>query len=94
MLDGGGNLQWPETRPNGQPEPPATATVVWAQPVLLPLGDYGGLTATAPPDDVSPAVGGGVAGGAPPTDQRGVPRILGMELVGQYILGAYNPDRC
>ncbi len=28
------------------------------------------------------------------TLSNGVPRILGMELVGQYILGAYNPNRC
>lgn len=28
------------------------------------------------------------------TLSNGVPRLLGMELVGQYVLGAYNPNRC
>ena len=28
------------------------------------------------------------------TLSNGVPRILGMELVGQYTLGVYNPNRC
>jgi hypothetical protein len=83
VLDGGGNLQWPPTRPNGQSEPPATASVVWAEPVLLPVGSYGGLTATMPPDDPSPAIGGGVTGGAPATDQRGRRRIAPID-VGAY----------
>jgi hypothetical protein len=83
VLDGGGNLQWPETRPNGQPEPPATAGVVWAQPLLLSVGDFGGLTATMPPDDPSPAIDGGVTGGAPATDQRGRLRTPPID-VGAY----------
>ena len=83
VLDGGGNLQWPPTRPNGQPEPPATATVVWAEPILLPCADYGGLTQTMAPDDGSPAIGGGVSGGAPTTDQRGRLRTPPLE-VGAY----------
>lgn len=28
------------------------------------------------------------------TLSNGVPRLLSMELVGQYILGAYNPHHC
>lgn len=60
--------------PNGQPEQPATATVVWADPLLEPLGDYGEPTPTMPLMPGSPALGAGVAGGAPATDQRGVPR--------------------
>jgi predicted outer membrane repeat protein len=83
VLDGGGNLQWPPTRPNGQDEPPATATVVWADPMLLPAGDYGGVTATMPPDDGSPAIGAGVSQGAPMTDQRGRHRLPPIE-VGAY----------
>jgi len=84
VLDGGGNLQWPPTRPNGQDEPPATATVLWADPLLLPIGDYGGLNATMPPDDLSPAIDGGVTNGAPPTDQRGRLRVPPIEI------GAYE----
>lgn len=72
--DGGGNLQWPPERPNGQPETPATATVVWADPLLVPLGDYGGPTPTRPPGPGSPALGAGGTAGAPATDQRGLPR--------------------
>jgi hypothetical protein len=84
VLDGGGNLQWPPTRPNGQDEPPATASVVWAEPLLLPVGDYGGVTATMPPDDPSPAIGGGVTQGAPATDQRGRHRLPPIDI------GAYE----
>lgn len=83
VLDGGGNLQWPPTRPNGQPEPPATATVVWAEPMLLPCADNGGLTQTMAPDDGSPAIGGGVSGGTPTTDQRGRLRTPALD-VGAY----------
>jgi hypothetical protein len=65
--DGGGNLQWPQQRPNGQPEVAATPTVLWSDPQLAPLGPWGGPTPTMP-------LGAGVAAGAPPADQRGVPR--------------------
>ena len=84
VLDGGGNLQWPRTRPNGQDEPPATATVQWAVPMLLAIGDHGGPTATMPPDDFSPAIGGGVTAGAPTIDQRGRVRTPPLEM------GAYE----
>ena len=83
VLDGGGNLQWPQTRPNGQSEPPATASVVWAEPILLPIGSFGGITATMPPDDLSPAIDGGVTPGAPDADQRGRRRIPPID-VGAY----------
>jgi hypothetical protein len=83
VLDGAGSLQWPPTRPNGQPEPPATASVVWAEPMLLPCADNGGLTQTMAPDDGSPAIGGGVSGGAPLTDQRGRLRTPALD-VGAY----------
>jgi predicted outer membrane repeat protein len=73
--DGGGNLQWPMTRPNGMAEQPATATVVWADPLLGSLGDYGGPTPTMRLTAGSPALDAGVAGGAPATDQRGVARV-------------------
>jgi predicted outer membrane repeat protein len=72
--DGGGNMQWPAERPNGQPEQPATATVVWDDPLLEPLGAHGGPTSTMPLSTTSPALDAGVAAGAPPADQRGVAR--------------------
>jgi hypothetical protein len=72
--DGGGNLQWPEERPNGQPETPATPTVVWADPLLDVLAGWGGPTPTMALLPGSPALGAGVAAGAPPADQRGAAR--------------------
>lgn len=83
VLEGGGNLQWPPTRPNGQPEPPATADVEWAEPMLLPAADNGGPTETMAPDDSSPAIGGGVSGGTPQADQRGRLRTPPVD-VGAY----------
>ncbi len=74
VADGGGNLQWPQERPNGQPEQPATASIVWGDPQLFALGDFGGPTPTMPPAPGSPAVDAGVVAGAPPLDQRGVSR--------------------
>lgn len=73
--DGGGNMQWPQQRPNGQAEQPATASVVWNDPQLLTLGAYGGPTPTQPLHPLSPALDAGVAAGAPALDQRGVARV-------------------
>ncbi|MEW6127478.1 MAG: HYR domain-containing protein [Acidobacteriota bacterium] len=44
--------------------------------LLAPLGNYGGLTQTAPPLGNSPALNGGRNIGAPVTDQRGASRPL------------------
>ena len=73
--DGGGNMQWPQNRPNGQPEVPATPTVIWDDPSLLALGSYGGPTPTQPLDAGSPALDAGVAAGAPATLRRMVARV-------------------
>jgi len=78
--DGGGNMQWPETRPNGQPEQPATATVIFDDPLLQALGDFGGPTPTMPLGAGSPALEAGVEDGAPATDQRGVLRTLPVDM--------------
>ncbi len=72
--DGGGNLQWPPERPNGQAEQPATATVVWADPLLGALAAHGGPTPTMPLGSASPALEAGVVLGTPSADQRGVNR--------------------
>jgi len=77
-LDGGGNVQWPDTKSYwGTAEIPATATVVFADPLLGPLGSNGGPTRTRLPGAGSPAINGGSASGYPATDQRGQPRPLG-----------------
>jgi hypothetical protein len=53
-------------------------------PLLGPLGDYGGPTQTLPLLAGSPALGAGTATGAPATDQRGVTRGGGINI------GAYQ----
>jgi len=78
--DGGGNMQWPEERPNGQAEQPATPTVIFDDPLLGVLGDYGGPTATMPLGVGSPALEAGVSAGAPAADQRGVPRTPAVDI--------------
>ena len=46
-------------------------------PLLAPLGNYGGPTPTMPPLPGSPAIDGGTSGTSFNTDQRGLPRIVG-----------------
>jgi hypothetical protein len=53
-------------------------------PLLGPLGDYGGLTPTFPLLPGSPAIGGGTASNAPAVDQRGEPRV------GRVDIGAFQ----
>ncbi len=81
--DGGGNIQFPATRPNGQGEVPATATVLWADPLLGPLVDNGGFSETMAFGAGSPAHDAGV-GGVIPTDQRRFGRV------GQHDVGAWE----
>jgi hypothetical protein len=76
--DGGGNVQWPATKNLwGTAEIPATATVVFANPLLGALANNGGPTRTCLPAAGSPAIDAGSASDYPPTDQRGQPRPLG-----------------
>jgi hypothetical protein len=63
--DGSGNLQWPAGSL-------CTTAPMIADPLLGPLGDNGGDTATLVPAITSPARG--IATGCPATDQRGTPR--------------------
>ena len=44
--DGGGNIQWPATKNNGNADTPCTEGVLFADPGLLPLAENGGLTQT------------------------------------------------
>ena len=46
-------------------------------PLLAPLGDYGGPTPTMPPLPGSPVIDGCINGTSFTTDQRGLPRIAG-----------------
>jgi hypothetical protein len=57
--------------------------VTSGDPKLEPLGDYGGLTKTMPPQIGSSAAAKGLPTGNTPTiDQRGLPRILNFLDVG------------
>lgn len=72
---GSSNLQWPQVRPgSGQAETAVTAGAVFADIALSGPADHGGLTETLALPVPSPAIDGGTATGAPPTDQRGRPR--------------------
>lgn len=71
--DGGGNLQWPRFRPNGQEEVRATPTTLWADPLLGEPWGHGGPTETMALAPASPARG--AAAGPPAEDQRGAPRM-------------------
>jgi len=70
--DGGGNIQWPETKSNGSADLPCTSGVRFADPGLVPLADNGGPTQTMATSAGSPAID--VGGQCPALDQRGMPR--------------------
>lgn len=70
--DGGGNVQWPETKNNGNADMPCTEAVLFADPELEALGDHGGPTATMPLSATSPALDQAVR--CEGWDQRGIPR--------------------
>lgn len=79
-LRGANNLQWPAPESDG--DPPCSADVLLADPLLGVLGDHGGPTQTIPLLDGSPALD--AAAGCPATDQRGEPRP------GTCDMGAYE----
>lgn len=70
--DGGGNVQWPDIKNNGNPDTPCAAGVLFADPQLQPLADNGGPTATMALAPGSSAVD--LAPTCPELDQRGMPR--------------------
>ena len=57
--DGGGNVQWPEVKNNGNPDMPCAAGVLFADPLLSPLADHGGAVPTMALGAGSPASGHG-----------------------------------
>ncbi len=79
LLDGGGNLQFPARLNPGDPnDPNCTAVVAIGDPLLAPLADNGGYTATRALLPGSPARNRVTTGCPPPaTDQRGVGRPQG-----------------
>jgi hypothetical protein len=82
LEDGGGNVQWPQTKPSGSSDMPCAAGILFADPLLQPLADNGGPTPTMALSESSPAID--VADDCPATDQRG------MERAGRCDAGAYE----
>jgi hypothetical protein len=70
--DGGGNVQWPDVKNNGNADTPCAAGILFADPELMPLGDNGGPTETMALPEGSPAID--IGSGCPERDQRGEPR--------------------
>lgn len=70
---GTANLQWPVNHvAGGAPDTLCVGGIVFADPLLGPLGDHGGPTPTMVPAASSPLRGAGR--NCPPTDQNGQPR--------------------
>jgi predicted outer membrane repeat protein len=74
FADGGGNVQWPELKTNGNPDLACAETVRFEDPLLDALADNGGPTQTMALAAGSPAIDAGVSEACPATDQRGEPR--------------------
>jgi len=62
-----------------------------ADPLLAPLGNYGGSTPTMPPLPGSPAIDACTNGASFTTDQRGFTRIVGPFADIGSVEGVYNP---
>lgn len=79
---GSNNIQWPQVRPGsfGQQELPVTPGALFADALLATLGDNGGPTRTLALQAGSPAIDSGTATGAPPADQRGLPRFGAVDI--------------
>jgi predicted outer membrane repeat protein len=71
--DGGGNVQWPDTKNNGNGDTPCAAGITFADPLLAPLADNGGPNETMALGAGSPAID--VGNGCPMLDQRGMMRV-------------------
>ncbi|MBN1609534.1 MAG: right-handed parallel beta-helix repeat-containing protein [Polyangiaceae bacterium] len=71
--DGGGNVQWPDVKNNGNADTPCAQGILFADPGLLPLADNGGPTETMALPEESPAID--VGSDCPERDQRGEPRV-------------------
>jgi hypothetical protein len=88
-VDGGGNMQWPATRPNGGAETRATPGTVFANPLLASaVADNGGAVPTLALGVGSPASDSGVqTSEVPSVDARGFPRVFVPDR-GSYELNA------
>jgi hypothetical protein len=67
-------------------------SLVGGDPLLAPLGNYGGPTPTMPPLPGSPAIDGCTNGTSFATDQRGQPRIVGAFADLGAVEGVFDPN--
>jgi hypothetical protein len=81
---GSNNLQFPQSRGSGQTDAAAAPGTAFADAMLSPLADNGGLTETMAIPSTSPAVNAGTSTNAPLTDQRGFNRVGAVDI------GAYE----
>jgi predicted outer membrane repeat protein len=72
------DIQFPATETSGQKDNPCAPGIMFADPLLGPLQDNGGPTATMALGAGSPAIGAGTA--CPNLDQRGKPRSGSCDL--------------
>lgn len=84
VQDGGGNLQFPQFRPNGMEDIAATTNVLWADPELETAANNGGFTPTLALSASSPAIDQAHGAVSTTQDQRGEPRIRTPDI------GAYE----
>ena len=79
--NGSGDMQWPSTRTiGGGDDLPCVNGIAFADPLLGPLANNGGPSATHLPAPGSPLRGAGL--GCPATDQRGNPRDAARCTIG------------
>ncbi|WP_395375234.1 choice-of-anchor Q domain-containing protein [Marinicella sp. W31] len=81
---GGNNLQYPQQRPNGGAETPATASLIWGDPQASPPADNGGFTETLAIASGAPGINQANASNTTAADQRGISRFQGSDI------GAYE----
>ncbi|MFW5741597.1 MAG: choice-of-anchor Q domain-containing protein, partial [Myxococcota bacterium] len=72
MTDRGGNIQWPPTKASGKDDQPCVEGITFADPLLQPLADNGGVSQTFALAQGSPAID--LGSDCPDVDQRGVER--------------------
>ncbi len=83
-VTGSNNVQFPQQRPNGQPEVPATAGLIWGNPAASPPAYLGGATPTMAIAAGAPGVDQALPSESTPADQRGKPRYMAADI------GAYE----
>jgi hypothetical protein len=90
-VSGSNNIQWPQTRPGsfGQQESAVTPGALFADALLAPPANNGGLTETMALAAASPAIDTGTVTGALQSDQRGQARFGAVD-VGAF---EFAPDK-